>query len=292
MQGYTIRNIINYRQLDWQRSEDIFYLTDVPVRCEPHALKPNYFSYGLLEQGSIDIEIDHQFQTIGTHSLMVYRPDQVIKILHVRPGTRGAFILFTRRFLDKLSENIFSVSQHSFLDYQFGTNIALQPTDHAHLKQLFLKIFGLLKEMHEGSWEYSARNLISALLYQTNDVLKGYAHVLSPAGITAFNVTNHFLKRVGEQFKSGKNLASYASEMHISTNYLHKLVKQQTGKTPALIIHEKLVNEAKTLLGYSQASVSQIAATLGFSGVQAFSKFFKNDTGLSPLRYRQQLPHR
>lgn len=287
LNDYSIRDIIQYRDITWGKSDDFLYLTEIPVDFEPNYFKPNYFSYGLLEKGNIKIEIDQEVFSIGNQSLLVYRPGQVVRILNIEPGTKGAFILFTKRFLDSLNENIFSISQCSFLSYRYRSHLNLHTNDHTLLREVFFKIFDLIKGSPYGSWENIAKNLVSALVYETDEILKPYmASGFNTPSHAEFSLSNEFKSLVADNYKSARNLNYYASALNVSTNYLHKLIKKQTGKTPSNIINSKILNAAKALLAYSTFNISEIAFELGFSGVYAFSKFFKKQTGIAPSSYR------
>lgn len=77
-----------------------------------------------------------------------------------------------------------------------------------------------------------------------------------------------------------------AEKVHLSPNYLSDLLKKETGKSAQDHIHYQLIEEAKTVLLHSNASVSEIAYDLGFEYTQYFSKLFKQKTGLTPSEYR------
>ncbi|HAD14019.1 MAG TPA: hypothetical protein DCF33_16465 [Saprospirales bacterium] len=77
-----------------------------------------------------------------------------------------------------------------------------------------------------------------------------------------------------------------AEKVHLSPNYLSDLLKKETGKNAQDHIHYQLIEEAKTVLLLSNASVSEIAYDLGFEYTQYFSKLFKQKTGLTPSEYR------
>ncbi len=74
--------------------------------------------------------------------------------------------------------------------------------------------------------------------------------------------------------------------LHLSGYYLSDLLKIETGKTAKEHILLYTVEEAKTKLLNSNASVSEIAYEFGFEYPQHFSKVFKSKTGFSPSEYR------
>ena len=54
------------------------------------------------------------------------------------------------------------------------------------------------------------------------------------------------------------------------------------------LIHIYLISEAKNLLQTADANVSEIAWALGFENPPYFSRLFKKETGISPLRFKKQ----
>jgi len=83
--------------------------------------------------------------------------------------------------------------------------------------------------------------------------------------------------------------AAYAGQLHIHVNHLNNVVKKATGKTTREIIHERIVEEAKTLLLNTDWDAAQIAYTLGFEYPSHFNKYFKRNTRTTPLLFREQL---
>ncbi|SEI57442.1 AraC-type DNA-binding protein [Dyadobacter sp. SG02] len=83
--------------------------------------------------------------------------------------------------------------------------------------------------------------------------------------------------------------ASYADQLSIHVNHLNNVLKRSTGKTTREIIHERIVEEAKTLLLNTDWDAAQIAYTLGFEYPSHFNKYFKQNTRTTPLLFREQL---
>lgn len=77
----------------------------------------------------------------------------------------------------------------------------------------------------------------------------------------------------------------YADKLCVSPKYLSMAVKEFSGKSPSDWIADYVVAEAKSLLFYSQLSTVEVAFRLNFPSQAAFSKFFKQNTGISPMKY-------
>jgi AraC family transcriptional activator of pobA len=78
----------------------------------------------------------------------------------------------------------------------------------------------------------------------------------------------------------------FATTLGVHVNHLNKVLKEITGKTTTEIIRSRINQEAKILLKQTSWNVSEVANCLGFEEVAHFSNFFKKQTNLSPLSFR------
>lgn len=78
----------------------------------------------------------------------------------------------------------------------------------------------------------------------------------------------------------------YAERLSVHVNHLNKVIKEQTGKTTTEYIQSRIIQEAKILLRQTDWNISEIAYSLGFEEVAHFSNFFKKNTTMSPLTFR------
>jgi AraC-like DNA-binding protein len=75
----------------------------------------------------------------------------------------------------------------------------------------------------------------------------------------------------------------------ISKSRLKSIFKQQTGVTCAEYLSQRRIELARTLLAGGQGSIGEIAARLGFSCPNSFSRWFRRVTGDSPRQFRRDL---
>jgi AraC-like DNA-binding protein len=75
--------------------------------------------------------------------------------------------------------------------------------------------------------------------------------------------------------------------LNLSGSYLSDLLKLETGSSAKDHIHAFIINKAKNSLLNSNATISEIAYSLGFEYPQYFSKLFKIKTSHSPSEYRK-----
>lgn len=88
---------------------------------------------------------------------------------------------------------------------------------------------------------------------------------------------------------SGVSVNDIVSYLGVSQPYLFKIFKQSTGMPPKKYIDKYKLKKAKEMLSGTNLSVSDIAEGMGYCDVHGFSKFFKENEGISPSGYRERL---
>ncbi|MCF0073033.1 AraC family transcriptional regulator [Dyadobacter sp. CY261] len=169
--------------------------------------------------------------------------------------------------------------------------VALGPDN----EQRFRYLFGEMERLLSTTYSYKF-DMIRSLLQMI--ILEGI-HMQAP--VVSDNSQDRLISRffglLNQQFPvdSPENPlrlltpAAYADQLNIHVNHLNNVLKRSTGKTTRDIIHERIVEEAKTLLANTDWDAAQIAYTLGFEYPSHFNKYFKQNASVTPLLYREQL---
>lgn len=79
----------------------------------------------------------------------------------------------------------------------------------------------------------------------------------------------------------------YAKKLKVSLKVLNNAIKEYTGLTTGEYIRSKTIIEAKRMLLYSGMNSNEVATELGFEDAAYFSRFFKRETGTTPLIFRK-----
>ncbi len=95
-----------------------------------------------------------------------------------------------------------------------------------------------------------------------------------------------FKELVEEHFENHCTVHAYAEALNVSSKTLTTIAKTVAGKTPSVIISERLLLESQRLLRYTTLQIGEIAFRLGFEDTSYFIKFFKRHMGDSPNKYR------
>jgi len=88
-------------------------------------------------------------------------------------------------------------------------------------------------------------------------------------------------------FRTLKQPRDYANLMNVTPKHLNDICKRGLNKTISELIQERLLLEIKRLLTYSDATIKELAVTLGFQDKSYLMRFFKKHTGLTLDQFRE-----
>jgi AraC family transcriptional regulator, transcriptional activator of pobA len=97
-----------------------------------------------------------------------------------------------------------------------------------------------------------------------------------------------FMGLLKKNFIDQKMVSDYAGKLCVTPNYLNRTVKKVTGFTASHHIQQQIILEAKRKAIYSTVTMKEIAYGLGFDNLAHFSKFFKNNCGMSFTDFKKQ----
>jgi AraC-like DNA-binding protein len=117
---------------------------------------------------------------------------------------------------------------------------------------------------------YKDQNMVSKLRTQSIDTIREYNYL------------------VEQHFKTKHTVKEYAVLLFKSPKTLSNLFKKYGDTTPQQFIQNRIMLEARRLLTYTEKSISEIGFELGFSDIQAFSRFFSKQEGSSPQKFRNR----
>jgi AraC family transcriptional activator of pobA len=109
-----------------------------------------------------------------------------------------------------------------------------------------------------------------------------------PQKDAAFNAVYYqFKSLINENYQQIKKIQDYADLLNVPASRLNMICKNASGKTPSMLLNERILLESKTLLSNTPLSIKEIAAVLDFSDTSHFVKFFRLNTNLTPGQYRE-----
>lgn len=99
-------------------------------------------------------------------------------------------------------------------------------------------------------------------------------------------LVTRFRELIEKHYREPWKVKDYCSVLNVSVARLRTACDSVCEETPIKLIHARRLIEAKRNLVFSDMSVEEIAYWLGFSSPAYFARFFKNETGEPPARFR------
>jgi AraC-like DNA-binding protein len=105
----------------------------------------------------------------------------------------------------------------------------------------------------------------------------------------ADGILKEFSELLVKHIKTETRVGFYAEKLCISKQYLSLIVKEKLRVTIGTVMASMRIEMAARMLRDPELTIQQVAEAMSFSDQSSFGKFFKKHTGLSPLKYRQNL---
>jgi len=171
----------------------------------------------------------------------------------------------------------------------------------ANTKVIFLSGYGDFKYAQEalrlGAVDYllkpsDVEDIEEALQKAKQLCSKEVAHVLEvPAEPKSAEEPSSYLIKKALQVMHAKftedlHLNQIADELFVTSNYLSRLFRQETGKSFSDYLSELRIEKACELLVSSTLKIYQIGEAVGYPNPRYFSEWFQKQMGMSPGDYR------
>lgn len=100
---------------------------------------------------------------------------------------------------------------------------------------------------------------------------------------------NNFKKLIDRHYTTIRLPKAYAQQLHVTPNHLNAVCNELLGVSAGELIRNRIVLEAKRQLINLDTRVSEIGYQLNFDDNSNFTKFFKNQVGITPEQFRSSM---
>ncbi len=215
--------------------------------------------------------------------LVVLLSGQVIRY-KAAEGVKTRVMVMSDRFMNNMYDMSLRLNE-IYTTLMINPIISLDRRGASDL-DLYVRSMISLASKPENPLRYTAAKFLTlSLFYGTlNDVYSNqdYSHAGRPA-----QICSGFMKLLHERFRDDHTVGEYASRLCVTERYLSMCVKLVTGRTAGYWIGAFLYAEAKNLLCTTDMTIASLSEALNFPSQSSFGKFFKKQSGMSPLVFRQ-----
>ncbi|MET0571706.1 MAG: helix-turn-helix domain-containing protein [Pedobacter agri] len=248
----------------------------------PH--RKDYFLFILARKGNARHWVDMKSFDTKPNTIYFFVPDQVITKEEPKPMHATA-VAISKEFL-ALQENQVLAGLPVITNPEHGHELLLAETDLLFVESVLQQLNTAHQQADEWQHKMISAHLVVLLTYLSK--LYTLQFGVSAKG-SSYTILQQYQETIEQHFKSLHLVSEYAELLHLSPGHLSELVKNQSGKSAIMHIHDRIVLESRRLLYHSKKSIKQIAFELNFSDASFFGRFFKQRTGITPAEYRRQI---
>ena len=158
--------------------------------------------------------------------------------------------------------------------------------------------------MIDFDWEtYTQDNFTEYLVSVSNipiDELKAWAHqTFEYIQYSQVDQNRLYTKAVSDainiidgEYTKNITLEEIAKRVGVSSQYLSKIFKEETGQTFVEYLTTLRINRAKDIIQTSDQPIKQVGIVVGYKDPNYFSRIFRSVVGLSPSDFRDSVKHR
>ncbi|MGL4519281.1 MAG: helix-turn-helix domain-containing protein [Phocaeicola sp.] len=243
----------------------------------------------LHQEGCDKAVINLREYTLEKNQLLICAPGDIVQSISNSPVNTPRVLLLSHAFLQSMQIGLNNFVP-TFILLKENPIFQLTPQE---LEEL-ATYYKLMEEniTQTGYYQLEVMQRLTALyLYKIGNILsrnqavyeKQKRHTASRESI----ILNQFLQLVATHHTSERRVSFYAEKLFLSPKYFSALIKRASHTSASEWIDNYVIQEAKSLLKYSNLSIQEITYHLNFPNPSFFGKYFKQHTGISPKQYRE-----
>lgn len=257
------------------------FLSENPI----HTL--TYYDITFITEGEGSFSIDNQNYEATPCDVFFSQPGE-IRSWDTNHITNGYALIFEDRFLSSVFKDSLFVQHLSFFGWDKSCS-KLHLSD--ELYKRMLRLLQNIKTEIDG-YKQNDIHVLRALLYEALMLLdRTYQNEISVGIMNKESRNIHisrFIKLVDIHLKEQHSVQFYADKLCVTPNYLNELMNTVMNICAKQYIQDRVIDEVRRLLVYTNTSVSELAFEFNFSSVSYFIRAFRQCTGYTPLAYRKE----
>ena len=250
---------------------------------KPPFRKDFYFIALVSNAGKTKITYDHTSVT-ELNSFLVLQSPGLLYSFYRDNSANGYLIYFKKEclsffkpdfekefpFFDLLHTNFFKLNRQKFMEFA------------PHFEEVFTAYENTSDTNHT-----IASVKLLALLYQLKQYTSAFRQWEEGFATPQQMLLRKFIQLVNNFYLEKRTIEEYADMLNVTPNHLSQSVKSASGKNALSYINDRLLEEAKSLILFTDLDIAEIAYNLNFSDPANFGKFFKKHTMQTPMEFRK-----
>ncbi|MBQ9219241.1 MAG: AraC family transcriptional regulator [Muribaculaceae bacterium] len=266
--------------------EELFFadnITSIPNLAQ--VFKVNFFAFVFCIEGQLSLNLDSSAFALKANDGLFVDTNTVVEGWKRSQDFKCVICAFN-------SEVAFNFVNRSLFDAIM--QVKQQPVVHFSEDEitLMVKYYELAKfKINHPELNFGKETMIGILRSYIYDILGNIGRHLEMENDDMLRQGDKLFRRfvlmLADGQRQGRSVKAYADELCVSPKYLTSICHQHARKTASEMIAQSMVGHIKQLLLYSDMTIKEVAAHLGFDNLSFFGKYVKKHLGVSPNNYRR-----
>ncbi|MDO5570984.1 MAG: helix-turn-helix domain-containing protein [Bacteroidales bacterium] len=236
--------------------------------------------------GNAQIEINLIKYEIAKNSQILLLPGSIFHFNDISADFKMIFIGCYNNFFHEVT-NCLEPNFFHFL--KEVPCVTLEGEELDYIKSMLFNIDKVYKDKNNRYRVQICRNFIQNILFHFYDKTQ---HLFEANNNKWPNrkeeLFKKFVQLVNLHCCSRRDVGFFAQELNITPRYLSTIVQTVAKETAKEIIDSHAIVEIKILLKNSNLSIKEISSKMKFVDQSFFGQYFKKNTGMSPVQYRNE----
>lgn len=246
----------------------------------PHSHADLYHIF-LITDGGGTMQVEDRAEAVPCPAMLMV-PAMAVHGFNWIEESKGWVATISRHYLGILTQRHPDIARHAARPHvlHLDEDIARQAEGQMALLKQEL---GWSVRGHDAIIEGTTLSLLALSLRQSD--AQDARWVINPSPAAA--LVARFRERVEARFRLREKIADHAAALHVSESSLRMACARIARASPASILDDRSVLEARRALLYTNMTVAETGYALGFNDPAYFSRFFTKYVGMSPAQFRQ-----
>lgn len=258
------------------------------VKKDHHLSDPqrvHFYLLILVEKGQGHHMVDFTTYKVHEGSLILVQPGQVQAFLSENK-IFGPLVVFTKEFLHSLIG--LDTEMHQLNSLLQNMNSVVDLSTQSEKKLIIAYQKAKVDLFSENTFKTLGGKLAALNFFISLSNIKEIKIAKGNAP-DSDDLVQKFYELLEENYVKQRAATFYANALHITTRTLDRRLKQELGETCKTLHARRLLLECKRHLTKLDRSIKDISNELQFSDSAAFSRFFKQESTMSPFEFREAL---
>ena len=250
-----------------------------------------FYSIILLTEGQIEENIGHRKYKFRPQTMYFVGENQIHAVERWSDDVKGIYCLFDADYFLLCIKHQIKLNQFLFFDLDKEPFIELSERETGMMTHLFWKLNSEKCQKSTFNDDLLTRMFLNVILLEAERIYNKKATQENFSLSRKDQLASQFQLLVNQHFIEKRQVSDYADLLHVHPNHLNDLVREVSGLPASHYIQKQLLQEAKSRLLQTNDTISMIASELNFTDNSYFNRFFKKQTGLTPLQFRKNHKH-